>query len=67
MCGFKKPCDRKGTCTADDCQYDHDSFGRVIRDTNPGFQPFGFQGGLARICGLRSRIRLEQGTDYDRD
>ena len=25
---------------------DYDSFGRVIRDTNPGFQPFGFQGGL---------------------
>ena len=25
---------------------DCDSFGRVLRDTNPGFQPFGFQGGL---------------------
>ena len=25
---------------------DYDSFGRVINDTNPGFQPFGFQGGL---------------------
>ena len=25
---------------------DYDSFGRVIRATNPGFQPFGFQGGL---------------------
>ena len=25
---------------------DYDSFGRVLRDTNPGFQPFGFQGGL---------------------
>ena len=26
---------------------DYDSFGRVLRDTNPGFQPFGFQGGLS--------------------
>ena len=25
---------------------DYDSFGRVMNDTNPGFQPFGFQGGL---------------------
>ena len=25
---------------------DYDSFGLVLRDTNPGFQPFGFQGGL---------------------
>lgn len=25
---------------------DHDEFGRVILDTNPGFQPFGFAGGL---------------------
>ena len=25
---------------------DYDSFGRVIRDTSPGFQPFGLQGGL---------------------
>lgn len=25
---------------------DYDSFGRVVRDTNPGFQPFGFQCGL---------------------
>lgn len=25
---------------------DYDAFGRVIRDTNPGFQPFGFGGGL---------------------
>ena len=25
---------------------DYDSFGRILRDTNPGFQPFGFQGGL---------------------
>jgi len=25
---------------------DYDEFGRVVRDTNPGFQPFGFAGGL---------------------
>ena len=25
---------------------DYDSFGRVTQDTNPGFQPFGFAGGL---------------------
>ena len=25
---------------------DYDPFGRVLRDTNPGFQPFGFAGGL---------------------
>jgi RHS repeat-associated protein len=25
---------------------DYDEFGRVLRDTNPGFQPFGFGGGL---------------------
>lgn len=25
---------------------DYDAFGNVLRDTNPGFQPFGFAGGL---------------------
>ena len=25
---------------------DYDGFGRIIRDTSPGFQPFGFAGGL---------------------
>ncbi len=25
---------------------DYDAYGRVIRDSNPGFQPFGFAGGL---------------------
>jgi hypothetical protein len=24
----------------------YDAFGRVVLDTNPGFQPFGFAGGL---------------------
>jgi RHS repeat-associated protein len=27
-------------------QMDYDSFGNVLMDTNPGFQPFGFAGGL---------------------
>lgn len=27
-------------------QMDYDEFGRVVADTNPGFQPFGFAGGL---------------------
>ena len=27
-------------------EMDYDAFGNVIRDTNPGFQPFGFAGGL---------------------
>jgi RHS repeat-associated protein len=25
---------------------DHDEFGQITQDTNPGFQPFGFAGGL---------------------
>ena len=27
-------------------QIDYDEFGNVVKDTNPGFQPFGFAGGL---------------------
>ena len=27
-------------------ELDYDEFGRVIKDTSPGFQPFGFAGGL---------------------
>ncbi|MFU8832906.1 MAG: RHS repeat-associated core domain-containing protein, partial [Wenzhouxiangella sp.] len=27
-------------------QMDYDAFGNVLTDTNPGFQPFGFAGGL---------------------
>ena len=27
-------------------ELEYDEFGRVLRDTNPGFQPFGFAGGL---------------------
>jgi RHS repeat-associated protein len=35
------------TATGDVVQeLDYDEFGRVTRDTNPGFQPFGFAGGL---------------------
>lgn len=35
------------TATGDVVQrLDYDAFGRVIADTNPGFQPFGFGGGL---------------------
>ena len=41
---------------------DYDEFGRVLRDTNPGFQPFGFTGGLYDIAtGL---VRLGE-RDYD--
>jgi RHS repeat-associated protein len=41
---------------------DYDAFGRVLNDTNPGFQPFGFAGGLYdRDTGLvRFGVR-----DYD--
>ena len=28
---------------------DYDAFGRVVTDTAPGFQPFGFAGGLGRV------------------
>ncbi len=27
-------------------QLEYDEFGRVLADSNPGFQPFGFAGGL---------------------
>lgn len=36
--------DRKSTQVVQ--RMDYDSFGNVILDTNPGFQPFGFAGGL---------------------
>jgi uncharacterized protein RhaS with RHS repeats len=42
-------------------QIDYDEFGQVINDTNPGFQPFGFAGGLYESqtkvtspCGLQA-------------
>lgn len=41
---------------------DYDAFGQVILDTNPGFQPFGFAGGLTdRHTGL---VRFGE-RDYD--
>jgi RHS repeat-associated protein len=41
---------------------DYDSFGTVLQDTNPGFQPFGFAGGLHdRATGL---VRFGA-RDYD--
>jgi len=43
---------------------DYDEFGRVLADTNPGFQPFGFAGGL--YDPLTGLVRF--GTrDYDAD
>ena len=32
---------------------DYDEFGNVILDTNPGFQPFGFAGGIYDMIGIR--------------
>src|ERR1700682_1600032 len=43
-------------------ELDYDEFGNVLMDTNPGFQPFGFAGGLYdRETGL---VRLGA-RDYD--
>ncbi|MHB8492414.1 MAG: RHS repeat-associated core domain-containing protein, partial [Solirubrobacteraceae bacterium] len=43
-------------------QIDYDAFGNIIADTNPGFQPFGFAGGLYdRNTGL---VRIGR-RDYD--
>lgn len=33
-------------------QLDYDEFGRTISDSSPGFQPFGFAGGLVNESGL---------------
>ena len=43
---------------------DYDAFGAVTEDTNPGFQPFGFDGGIYDpVTGLtRFGVR-----DYDPD
>ena len=46
---------------------DYDEFGVVLTDTNPGFQPFGFAGGLYDsrhgTCALRrERLRRTDGT-----
>ena len=45
-------------------QLEYDEFGQVILDTNPGFQPFGFAGGLFDIH--TKLVRLGQ-RDYDAD
>ncbi|PIE01287.1 MAG: hypothetical protein CSA79_00865 [Thiothrix nivea] len=38
---------------------DYDVWGRVISDSNPGFQPFGFAGGLYdQHTGLRDKFLL---------
>jgi RHS repeat-associated protein len=41
---------------------DYDEFGRILTDTNPGFQPFGFAGGLYDLD--TNLIRFGQ-RDYD--
>jgi RHS repeat-associated protein len=41
---------------------DYDAFGRVLSDSNPGFQPFGFQGGLYDL--LTGLVRFGA-RDYD--
>ncbi|AUX44919.1 uncharacterized protein SOCE26_063890 [Sorangium cellulosum] len=41
---------------------DYDEFGRVLQDTNPGFQPFGFAGGL---YDLDTKLVRFGARDYD--
>jgi len=41
---------------------DYDSFGNIITDTNPGFQPFGFAGGLYDASTKLTRFGVR---DYD--
>jgi RHS repeat-associated protein len=43
-------------------QLDYDSFGNVLADTNPGFQPFGFAGGLYDPL---TKLVLFGARDYD--
>nr|WP_010132121.1 RHS repeat-associated core domain-containing protein [Microbulbifer agarilyticus] len=43
---------------------DYDAWGRIIADTNPGFQPFGFAGG---IYDLHSQLTRFGNRDYDAD
>jgi RHS repeat-associated protein len=43
-------------------QMNYDEFGRVIQDTNPGFQPFGFAGG---IYDSATRLVRFGARDYD--
>jgi RHS repeat-associated protein len=41
---------------------EHDEFGNVIQDTSPGFQPFGFAGGL---CDAHTKLIRFGYRDYD--
>jgi RHS repeat-associated protein len=41
---------------------DYDAFGQILMDTNPGFQPFGFAGGLYDRDTKRTRFGVR---DYD--
>jgi RHS repeat-associated protein len=41
---------------------DYDAFGNVIEDSNPGFQPFGFAGG---IYDLDTKLTRFGARDYD--
>jgi len=41
---------------------DYDEYGNVVNDTNRGFQPFGFAGG---IYDLHSRLVRFGARDYD--
>ncbi|HMZ17008.1 MAG TPA: RHS repeat-associated core domain-containing protein [Blastocatellia bacterium] len=43
-------------------QLDYDEFGNVIQDTNPGFQPFGFAGGL---YDSQTKLTRFGARDYD--
>src|SRR5205823_11330196 len=43
---------------------DYDEFGKVIADTNPGFQPFGFAGGL---YDTDTKLVRFGARDYDAD
>ena len=43
-------------------QIDYDEFGNVLNDTNPGFQPFGFAGG---IYDLHTQLTRFGARDYD--
>ncbi len=43
-------------------QMDYDAFGRVIQDSNPGFQPFGFAGGIYDLHTGLTRFGVR---DYD--
>jgi len=45
-------------------QLDYDEFGMITRDTNPGFQPFGYAGGIYETSSGLTRFGFR---DYDAD